>query len=430
MSSSSRIQSKRAILILVLIFFASLVTARTDKAQTANVITINTDGSVSGTTLIQRDGNHYTLTSSLSNVPIVVECNNILLNGGGFTLQGTSEWGTPAAINLTCTNVTIENFNIATWEVGILGAYNNNTIANCTVTDCERGVAIYADNYVLTEDTIAFNSYVGVRILNGNGNVFVGNLMKDNSVCFLVDNGSLNVVVANTIQNNMDAFSVNNGSFFVYHNNFVDQNRDFVGGWHTHILTSDNVSTFQWDNGYPSGGNYYNDYATRHPNATEIDKLGIENTPYVVNENPTVNDTLAVADRYPLISPVNISEAEKLPLEPFPSMSPPTFPTRNPTARASSPPPSAPTASPMSTSEASPSPATTHSNQDPSLWITTTPTTIQGQTSSRGLNEKQVWFAVGALIIIAAIVTVEFAVRKRSRQTNLRDQNQQSSTAS
>jgi hypothetical protein len=253
--------------------------------------------------------------------------------------------------------------------------------------------------------------------------------MKDNSICFLVDNGSLNVVVANTIQNNMDAFSVYKGSFFVYHNNFVDQNRDFVGGWHTHILTSDNVSTFRWDNGYPSGGNYYNDYATRHPNATEIDTSGIEDTPYVVNENPAVNDTLAIADRYPLLLPVKISEAEKLSMEPFPSMSLPTLPTRNPTASASSPPPSVPTASPMSTSAASPSPPTTQSNQEPSPRITTTPTNIQGQASSRGLNEKQVWFAVGALIIIAAIVTVEFAVRKRSSQANLREQNQQSSTA-
>jgi parallel beta-helix repeat protein len=356
-------------LILVLLLFASLVTERTDKAQTTNMTTINTDGSVSGTNLIQRDGNHYTLTSSLSNVPIVVECNNILLNGGGFTLQGEAEWGTPAAINLTCTNVTVENFNIATWEVGILGAYNNNTIANCSVTNCERGVAIYADNYVLASDIIASNSFVGVRILNGNGNVFVGNLMQDNGNCFFADNSSSNLVVANTIQDNLDAFSVYKGSFFVYNNNFVDQNRDFVGGWYTHILTSDNVSTFRWDNGYPSGGNYYNDYATRHPNATEIDTSGIEDTPYVVNENPAVNDTLSIADRYPLLLPVNISEAEKLSLEPFPSMSPPTLPTRNPTASASSPPPSVPTASPMSTSEASPSPVTTQSNQEPSPRI-------------------------------------------------------------
>jgi len=427
MSSFRRIESKRAILIFVLIFFASLVIARNSTAQTANEITINTDGSVSGTNLIQREGTHYTLTSSLSSIPIVVECNNMFLDGGGFTLQGASWWGTPAAINLTCTNVTIENFNIATWEVGILGAYNNNTVANCSVTHCERGVAIYADNYFLAADTIAFNSF-GVRILNGNGNVFVGNLMQENGNCFFVDNSLSNVVVANTIQNNMDAFSVDNGSFFVYHNNFVDQNRDFVGGWHTHILTADNVSVFQWDNGYPSGGNYYNDYATRHPNATEIDTLGIENKPYVVNENPAVNDTLAVADRYPLISPVNISEAEKLPLAPFPSISPPTLPTANPTASASSPPPSAPTASPTSTTEAS-SPATTHSSQEPSPTITTTSTPSQGQTCSRGLSEKQVWFGTGALIIFAAIVAVAFAVRKRSSQASLRSQNQQSSIA-
>ena len=352
----------------------------------------------------------------------MVECNNIFLDGGSFSLQGPAWWGTPAAINLTCTNVTVENFNIAKWEVGILGAYNNNTITNCSVTNCERGVTIYADNYVLTFDTIAFNEFVGVRILNGNDNIFVGNLMQKNGNCFLIDNSSSNVAVANIIQNNGDAFSVDNGSFFVYHNNFVDQNRDFVGGWYTHILTSDNLSAFQWDNGYPSGGNYYSDYTTRHPNATEIGTSGIEDTPYIVNENLAINDTSAIADRYPLTSPVNISEAEQLPLTPFPSMPSPTLPTANSTASASSPPPSAPTVSPSSTYEASPSPAINNSSQEPSPTIPTTSTVSQGQGLSRGLSDHQVWFAAGAFFIIVAVVALAFAIRKRNSETGLRSQ--------
>jgi hypothetical protein len=50
-----------------------------------------------------------------------------------------------------------------------------------------------------------------------------------------------------------------------------------------------------WDNGYPSGGNYWRDYQTRYPNATEIDSSGIWNTPYVIDANNT--------DRYPLMAP-------------------------------------------------------------------------------------------------------------------------------
>jgi hypothetical protein len=49
-----------------------------------------------------------------------------------------------------------------------------------------------------------------------------------------------------------------------------------------------------WDNGYPSGGNYWSDYQTKYPNATEIDSSGIWNTPYVIDGPNNI-------DRYPLM---------------------------------------------------------------------------------------------------------------------------------
>jgi len=48
-----------------------------------------------------------------------------------------------------------------------------------------------------------------------------------------------------------------------------------------------------WDDGYPSGGNYWSDYEERYPNATEIDGTGIWDTPYVIDEN---NE-----DNYPIV---------------------------------------------------------------------------------------------------------------------------------
>jgi hypothetical protein len=54
-------------------------------------------------------------------------------------------------------------------------------------------------------------------------------------------------------------------------------------------------STNTWDNGYPSGGNYWSNYRTTYPNAVENDSSAIWNTPYVINVNNT--------DRYPLMAP-------------------------------------------------------------------------------------------------------------------------------
>jgi hypothetical protein len=50
-----------------------------------------------------------------------------------------------------------------------------------------------------------------------------------------------------------------------------------------------------WDNGYPSGGNYWGDLQAWYPNATEIDGSGIWNTPFVICANNV--------DNYPLMKP-------------------------------------------------------------------------------------------------------------------------------
>ncbi len=52
-----------------------------------------------------------------------------------------------------------------------------------------------------------------------------------------------------------------------------------------------------WDDG--KEGNYWSDYYTRYPNASEIGGTGIGNTPYVINENNI--------DHKPLLAPIQIS---------------------------------------------------------------------------------------------------------------------------
>ena len=96
------------------------------KSQFLGNVYINLDGSITGTDKIQLNGNIYTLTDNLYNLPIEVLCNNIVFDGGGFALKGPGGYPTPAAINLSSTNVVVRNFSIESWEVGILGNQNNN----------------------------------------------------------------------------------------------------------------------------------------------------------------------------------------------------------------------------------------------------------------------------------------------------------------
>jgi hypothetical protein len=85
--------------------------------------------------------------------------------------------------------------------------------------------------------------------------------------------------------NNSDGiylYSSSSGNI-IYHNDFVNNVRSAYA----------NGSVNVWDNGYPSGGNYWSNYQTLYPSAVENDSSGFWNIPYVIGTNNT--------DYYPLM---------------------------------------------------------------------------------------------------------------------------------
>ena len=100
---------------------------------------------------------------------------------------------------------------------------------------------------------------------------------------------SNNRIFGNNITNNsygIELYKSSNNS--IYHNNFID-NVQQVYDWsweRIDIPPSINV----WDDGYPSGGNYWSDYVGVDANGD-----GIGDTSYVIDGNN--------ADRYPLMKP-------------------------------------------------------------------------------------------------------------------------------
>jgi len=254
------------------------------KAQYQGDITVNADGSVSPLTApINQTGNIYTLTSGVDG-SISISRNNAVFDGQGYTLLGE------LSLN-DVSNVTVKNFitgygGLQTEQVGIyLTETSNAVVANNTVTGMGSILAMNAEGL-----------YAGIYVDDGGSNVITGNILLNDMDGMDFYNTENNLIVGNSItdmSNPWDGYGP--GVFFDHASNNTIYHNNFMINPAVQQQASGSNSINIWDDGYPSGGNYWSDYQTRYPNATEIGSSGIGNTPYVIDANNT--------DRYPLMGP-------------------------------------------------------------------------------------------------------------------------------
>jgi parallel beta-helix repeat protein len=268
-----------AALILICLMALNLVCVLPVNAQPyQSSITINADGSVLPSSApIQQTGNTYTFTSDMEG-SIVVKRNNTVLDGNGHALTGGRS---PSAINLhSVSNDTVKNFVITGGTFGIAFSGTSCVIANNTITGTGNGIM----------SRVNPTAAIGVT---GDSNIIIGNVLANNYVGIDFFRGDNNTVIGNTIENNGSPYVTAAAIEFgyssyntVYHNNFVNNSRQ-----------ADDASGCVWDAGFPLGGNYWSDYLSRYPNASEIGSSGIGDTSYRIR--------LDNVDRYPLMEPFN-----------------------------------------------------------------------------------------------------------------------------
>ncbi|MCK5292454.1 MAG: right-handed parallel beta-helix repeat-containing protein [Thermoplasmata archaeon] len=151
----------------------------------------------------------------------------------------------------------------------ILANSSGAVVENLDITDVHSGVQIgFSSNNIVANNTIS-NTYFGAYVYKSDDNT--------------INN---NTVLSDTYDVYLE-ISANNA---IYHNNFIDMSP----------YPYDDTDLNQWDDDYPSGGNYWSDYAgvddCSGPNQDVCpDPDGIGDTPYLIDFDSQ--------DRYPLMSP-------------------------------------------------------------------------------------------------------------------------------
>jgi len=378
------------------------------KAEWSGTVYIRADGSIdpADAPIITYDNVTYTLTDNITSSAdgIVVERDNIIIDGAGYTLQGTGEIPYKGVVLSGRSNVTIKNTTITNFFHGIdlCRDCDHNSISKNNITANQYGIrlqssctfnsisennmkansyaGIWLEDYsshntirgnTFTNDglTVIWNSYwntvenntvngkpliylervenysvgdagqviligcnnirveninlsrtaIGVQLWKTNNTIISGNNITNNLSGIVLHFSNHNSISGNNITNNdfggvvLWAYSSDNNinensitdnvvgvglskssNNVFYHNNFIDNT------WQIWDANWDNPSVSPsvnvWDNGYPSGGNYWSDYT-----GIDADGDGIGDDEHVIDANNT--------DRYPLTGPITAFDA-------------------------------------------------------------------------------------------------------------------------
>ncbi|MBI5000070.1 MAG: right-handed parallel beta-helix repeat-containing protein [Euryarchaeota archaeon] len=164
--------------------------------------------------------------------------------------SGSVPTGAGQVILANCTNVVVENHNVSKGTVGI-----------------ELG---FSTSNIITNNTAFSNDEDGIYVCNSSSNTIVNNTASSNNQYGIYLDGTS----SNTI----------------YHNNIIDN----------FIQAFDNGMN-SWDNGYPSGGNFWSNYTgvdvMSGPNQNVPGADGIGDTPFIIDADSR--------DNYPLMAPFN-----------------------------------------------------------------------------------------------------------------------------
>jgi parallel beta-helix repeat protein len=220
---------------LVLLLFLSVVLVSFPQIRVVNAedtIYIRADGSIEGTDKIQRDGDIYTFTGNIAG-RIVVERYNIVVEGEGYTLQGTGAATDGPARNIGIDlawmrNVSIRNISITSFDYGIrISNASNNVITGNDITNNGYGIEVIlsSSGNSIYENNITNNSKYGIWIAFASGNEVSSNHIANNKQRGIwVDYSSNEIISSNIVTNSRYGVVIDQSSYVTLRNNSMVDN--------------------------------------------------------------------------------------------------------------------------------------------------------------------------------------------------------------
>ena len=258
--------------------------------QTGTTVTITSDWvNLSGFT-IQNNGENeddagIKIESNYTNISsnIIKDCDIL-----GLFLE-------EANYNNIYNNIFTNILNTSTIYLCNSSSYNiisSNNITNCCCT-IDIGNGSHHNNI---SDNNIINNSIGIYLLinsTSNNSIFKNTIYNSTYYGIFIDEATNNNIFENLFEKNDVGIKTNNQDLpnknIIYHNNFINNTEHFYDEWNQ-----------TWDNGYPSGGNYWDDYTYSDTflgiNQNDTGSDGIGDTPYDIS----IDDT---QDKYPLIYP-------------------------------------------------------------------------------------------------------------------------------
>jgi parallel beta-helix repeat protein len=209
------------------------------------------------------------------------------------TVKGNVVIDNGVGIRIISGNSTISNNTLCRNPLGILADDKSIISRNVVVASNlnvappppERSIFYYPEWKWERSIELAMLEIGGIIVGGGNGIIY-GNTVKDSN---------FGLVMHDSIRNMWGSGNI------VFHNNFINNT--------PYQAIGAPKASNNYDNGYPSGGNYWSNYngtdIYNGPLRNETDSDGIGDTAFIVFPGPS----FGVIDYYPLMAPINIFDA-------------------------------------------------------------------------------------------------------------------------